>query len=65
MSKVSKRLFDVSMLLFGFLLIVALMNVDHFTTGTTRVIAFSVIGWLMTSLPLGVLIGHCVLSRED
>lgn len=64
MSKAGKRLFDLGMLVFGFALVVALLNLDRFTSGTTRVIAVSVIGWLMTSLPLGVLIGHCALSED-
>lgn len=64
MSKAGKRVFDLGLVVFGFLLIVALMNVDRLQGGATRVVAISVIGWLMTSLPLGVLIGHCALSED-
>ena len=64
MTKAGKRLLDLGLLTFGFLLAVALLNVDRLGAGASRVVAISVIGWLMTSLPLGVLIGHCAL-RED
>ena len=64
MTKAGKRLFDLGLLLFGFLLVVALLNVDRMAAGASRVVAISVIGWLMTSLPLGVLIGHCALGED-
>ncbi len=64
MTKADKRRFDLGLLVFGFLLVVALLNVDRLTVGASRVVAISVIGWLMTSLPLGVLIGHCALSED-
>lgn len=64
MTKTGKRLFDVGLTLFGFLLVVALFNVDRLANPASRVIAVSVIGWLMTSLPLGILIGHCALSED-
>lgn len=64
MTKAGKRVFDLMLTIFGFLLVVALLNVDRLHGGASRVVAISVIGWLMTSLPLGVLIGHCALSED-
>jgi hypothetical protein len=64
MTKAGKRIFDLGLLLFGFLLVIALFGVDRVHDGTTRVVAISIIGWLMTSLPLGMLIGHCALSED-
>jgi hypothetical protein len=64
MTKAGKRLLDLGLLVFGFLLVMALLNIDRMTAGASRVVAISVIGWLMTSLPFGVLIGHCALSED-
>jgi hypothetical protein len=64
MTKAGKRLLDLGLLLFGFLLVVALLNVDRMAAGASRVVAISIIGWLMASLPLGMLIGHCALGED-
>jgi hypothetical protein len=64
MNKAGRRLLDLGLLLVGFVLTVALLNLDRLHGETSRVIAISLIGWLMTSLPIGVLIGHCALSED-
>jgi hypothetical protein len=64
MSKASKRLFDIGLIAVGFVLAVATTNIGMFPNAASRVFAMSLITWLLCSLPLAVLIGHCALSED-
>lgn len=46
------------------MLIVAVLNLGVLHGATSRMLATSLLTWLMCSLPAAILIGHCALSEE-
>jgi hypothetical protein len=62
--KLSGRpLFDAALIGLGFVLIIAVLDLAVLH-GTSRMLATSLLTWLMCSLPVAMLIGHCALSEE-
>jgi len=64
MAKSARRLFDAVLIVLGFVLIVADLNIGWLHCVSSLTLAMSLITWLMCSLPVAVLIGHCALSEE-
>jgi len=64
MAKSTRRLFDAVLIAFGFALFVAALNIGLLHHASSLALAMSLITWLMCSLPVAVLIGHCALSEE-
>ena len=58
-----RRLFDAALIGLGFVLIVTVVNLAVLH-GTSHMLATSLLTWLMCSLPVAMLIGHCALSEE-
>jgi hypothetical protein len=63
MRKSSRRLFDAGLMILGLLLAVAVLNICLLCGATLLALAMTVITWLMCSLPVAVLIGHCALGE--
>ena len=63
MRRSNKRLFDAVLFILGFVLAVAVLNVVVLHSETSRMLATSLLTWLMWSVPVAVLIGHCALER--
>jgi hypothetical protein len=59
-----KRLFDIVLIVLGCVVLVAVLDVRVLHGATSVLFAASLIAWLMASLPVAVLIGHCALSEE-
>jgi len=64
MAKTARRLFDTALIVLGFVLIVADLNIGRRHGVSPLTLAMSLITWMMCSLPMAVLIGHCALSEE-
>jgi hypothetical protein len=64
MRRSNKRLFDAVLFILGFVLAVAVLDVVVLHSETSRMLATSLLTWLMWSVPVAVLIGHCALSEE-
>jgi hypothetical protein len=64
MTKSSRRLFDAVLIGLVFVLIVADLNIGRLHGASSLMLTMSLITWLMCSLPMAVLIGHCALSEE-
>jgi hypothetical protein len=64
MRRSNKRLFDAVLFLLGFALTVAVLGGGLLHGATSRVLATSLVAWLMWSVPVAMLIGHCALSEE-
>jgi hypothetical protein len=60
----SKRLFDTGLIVVGFLLAVAVLKVCLLCGATLLALALTVTTWLMCSLPVAMLIGHCALGEK-
>jgi len=59
-----KRWFDTALIALGFVLFVAVLDRGLLHGATSRIVATSLLTWLMCSLPAAILIGHCALSEE-
>jgi hypothetical protein len=59
-----RRLIDAVLIGLGFVLIVAVLDLGVLHGATSRMLATSLLTWLMCSLPAAILIGHCALSEE-
>jgi predicted membrane protein len=64
MRRSNKRLFDAVLFVLGFALTVALFDEVLLHGATSRMLATTLLTWLMWSVPLAILIGHCALSEE-
>jgi hypothetical protein len=64
MTKARRRLFDTGLILLGCVLAVAALIVGLPLGAAARMLAMSVITWLMCSLPVAILIGHCALGED-
>jgi hypothetical protein len=64
MRRSNKRLFDAVLFILGFLLTVAVFNLVLLHGVASRMLATTLLTWLMWSVPVAVLIGHCALSEE-
>ena len=64
MRRSNKRLFDAVLFILGFVLIVAVFNVVLLHGAASRMLATSLLTWLMWSVPVAMLLGHCALSEE-
>ncbi len=64
MRRPNKRLLDAVLFVLGFALILALFDVVLLHGATARMLATSLLTWLMWSVPVAMLIGHCALSEE-
>jgi hypothetical protein len=64
MRRSNKRLFDAVLFILGFVLAVAVLDVVVLHSETSRMLATSLLTWLMWSVPVAVLIGHCALREE-
>jgi hypothetical protein len=64
MNKPNKRLFDAGLIMFGGMLTIAALDIGVLHSPTMRVLATSLITWLMCSLPVAMLAGHCALSED-
>ncbi len=64
MAKSVRRLFDAVLIALGFVLIVADLTIGRRYGASPLTLAMSLITWMMYSLPMAVLIGHCALSEE-
>ena len=58
-----RRLFDAVLIVIGFGLIVAVLNIGLLHGASSLTLTMSLIAWLMCSLPVAALIGHCALSE--
>jgi hypothetical protein len=59
-----RRLFDSGSIFLGPAVIAAVLDISLLHGAAPRVLAMSLISWLILSLPLAVLIGHCALSGD-
>ena len=64
MKRYGRRLFDAALIGSGFVLIVVVLNLVVLHGATPLTLATILLVWLMCSLPVAVLIGHCALSEE-
>ncbi len=64
MKRYGRRLFDAALIASGFVLIVVGLNLVVPHGATPLMVATILLVWLMGSLPVAVLIGHCALSEE-
>jgi len=64
MTKSDRRLFDAALIVLGFVLIGAVVDISLLHGATSLRLAMSLITWLTCSLPVAMLIGHCALSEE-
>jgi hypothetical protein len=64
MRRSNKRLFDGVLFVLGFALTVAVLDIGLLHGATSRMLITSLFTWLMWSVPVAVLIGHCALSEE-
>jgi hypothetical protein len=64
MTKSDRRLFDAALIVLGFVLIGVVADISLLHGTTALRLAMSLITWLMCSLPVAMLIGHCALSEE-
>ena len=64
MAKSARRLIDAVLIVLGFGLIVADLDVGRLHGASSLTLAMSLVTWMMCSLPVAVLIGHCALSEE-
>lgn len=64
MAKPARRLIDAVLIVLGFGLIVADLDVGRLHGASSLTLAMSLVTWMMCSLPVAVLIGHCALSEE-
>jgi uncharacterized membrane protein len=59
-----RRLFDSGLILLGLTLAAAIMDISLLHGAASRMLAMTLVTWLMCSLPLAMLIGHCTLSED-
>jgi hypothetical protein len=64
MRRSNRRLFDATLFVLGFALTIAVLDLGLLHGPTARMLATSLLTWLMWSVPVAVLIGHCALSEE-
>ena len=64
MRRSRKRLFDAGLMILGILLAIVVLRIALLCGATSRELATCVISWVMLSLPLAMLIGHCALGEE-
>ena len=64
MTKSDRRLFDAALIVLGFVLIGVVLDISLLHGTTSLRLAMSLITWLLCSLPVAMLIGHCALSEE-
>jgi len=64
MRRSNKRLFDSVLFILGFVVTIAVLDGGLLHGATSRMLATSLLTWLMWSVPVAVLIGHCALSEE-
>jgi hypothetical protein len=64
MTKSNWRLIDAVLAMAGCALLVAVLDLGLLHGASSLKLAMSLITWLMCSLPVAVLIGHCALGEE-
>lgn len=64
MSRSNKRLFDIGLIVMVCVLTVAALDLGLLPGAASHLLAMSLISWLMCSLPVAMLMGHCALSED-
>ncbi len=64
MATSGRRLFDAVLIVLGLVLIVAVLNTGLLHGASPLTLTMSLITWLIFSLPVATLIGHCALGEE-
>jgi uncharacterized membrane protein len=59
-----RRLFDSALTLLGLALAAAVLGIGLLPRPTSHMLAMSLATWLMCSMPLAMLMGHCTLSED-
>ena len=64
MRRSNKRLFDAVLFILGFVVAVAILDGRLLHGAMECMLVTSLLTWLMWSVPVAMLIGHCALSEE-
>jgi hypothetical protein len=64
MTTVRKRVIDLGTLVLSLALIAVLMGLEREAGGTTLGLAATAALWIIVSVPVGVLVGHCALGED-
>jgi hypothetical protein len=64
MRRSRRQLLDVGLIILGYLFAVVVVWTALLCGATSLELATCVCAWLMLSLPLAILIGHCALGEE-
>lgn len=65
MSNVGERLGRLTLILLGAVVVTAGWGVSRLPQDLVIQIASVMAGWLTLSLPIGIIVGHCILDEVD